>query len=158
MKNDPNPFLVRGYTGPDLFCDRVQETEKLVRNMQNSVNTLLISNRRMGKTSLILHTFNTLNIKETTPCLYVDVFATQNLTDFTNQLAGAMLETFPEKNRPGKKVLNWLKRLSPVISYDPLSGVTQVSLAFSNAGQVENSLTGMFRFMELMNVPIVIAF
>jgi uncharacterized protein len=158
MKNELNPFLIKGYISSELFCDRVTETKKLVKNMQNNANTLLISNRRMGKTGLILHTFHTINTQEATPCLYVDIFATQNLSDFTNQLACAMLEAFPEKNSTGKKVLKWLKSLSPVISYDPLSGLPQVSLNYTRPEQVENSISGIFRFMEQMNIPIVIAF
>jgi Predicted ATPase (AAA+ superfamily) len=158
MKNDQNPFLLKGYISPELFCNRVSETERLVRNIQNGANTLLISNRRMGKTSLILHTFHTLNTTETIPCLFVDISATENITEFTNQLASAMLHAFPEKTSMGKKVLKWIKGLRPIISYDPLSGTPQVSIAFSHAEQAENSLTGMFRFMEQMNIPIVIAF
>ena len=158
MKNDQNPFTIKGYTGPELFCDRVSETGKLVRNMKNSANTLLISNRRMGKTGLILHTFYQLNKQDQIPCLYVDIFATKNLADFTNQLASAMLDAFPEKNSLGRKALKWLKSLSPVISYDSLTGIPQVSLAYTQPEQTENSLSGIFRFLEQMNTPIVIAF
>ncbi len=158
MKNEHTPFLTKGYIGPELFCDRKNETQKLVRNMQNSANTVLISNRRLGKTSLILHVFNTLNQNDTTPCLYVDVFATKNLNDFINQFASAMLSAFPEKNSIGKKLFKWLKSLSPTISYDSLSGIPQVSLSISQPGQVENSLTGLFKFLEQINTPIVLAF
>ncbi len=158
MKSEQNPFLLKGYISPELFCDRVTETNSLIRNLQNSANTLLISNRRMGKTGLILHTFWQINAQEKTPCLYIDVFATKNLSDFTNQLASAMLEAFPEKNSMGRKVMNWIKSLSPVISYDSLSGLPEVSIAYSRPEQTENTLLGILKFLDKMNMPIIIAF
>ena len=48
-----NPFLTAGYVGPDYFCDRKQEAEELIRNLDNDRNTTLISPRRYGKTGLI---------------------------------------------------------------------------------------------------------
>lgn len=158
MKNIANPFLVKGYAGPDLFCDRTSETGKLYKNMVNGLNTLLISNRRMGKTSLILHTFHKLSKRESGQCLYVDVLGTKNLNELVNQLAGAIMNAFPEKNRLGKQVLKWIKTLSPVISYDPFTGVPQVSLTYSRPEQTENSLQSLFHFVEQMNIPVIIAF
>lgn len=35
------------------FTDRVRETNRLILNFENGLNTVLISPRRMGKTSLI---------------------------------------------------------------------------------------------------------
>jgi hypothetical protein len=55
-----NPFITRGYNGPELFCDRGEETRSLVRNAENGVSTTLISIRRMGKTCLIWHTMEGL--------------------------------------------------------------------------------------------------
>ena len=32
-----NPFVISGYEGPDYFCDRTEETEKLVRFLKMEV-------------------------------------------------------------------------------------------------------------------------
>ena len=58
-----NPFVYEGYEGPDYFCDRTEETEKLIANWQNGRNVTLVSPRKIGKTGLIKHAFN--RIKET---------------------------------------------------------------------------------------------
>ena len=50
-----NPFVVGGYVSPRYFCDRVAETENLIRNLMNGRNVALVSTRRMGKTGLIRH-------------------------------------------------------------------------------------------------------
>ena len=53
MDENVNPFPVSGYHGLSLFCDRENETNALIRNIDNGIiNTTLISIRRMGKTSL----------------------------------------------------------------------------------------------------------
>ena len=45
-----NPFVYQGYVSPTYFCDRTEETEELISNLQNGRNTVLISPLRIGKT------------------------------------------------------------------------------------------------------------
>ena len=52
-----NPFIINGYISPAYFCDRKAESEILIRQMTNGNNIALISTRRMGKTGLIRHCF-----------------------------------------------------------------------------------------------------
>ena len=33
-----NPFVYQGYKGPDYFCDRLEETEKLISSLRNGRN------------------------------------------------------------------------------------------------------------------------
>ena len=55
-----NPFVTKGYVGPDYFCDRVKETSQLVELTTNGNNIALISPRRVGKTDLIRHLFESI--------------------------------------------------------------------------------------------------
>lgn len=41
MKELNNPFVVYGYKGPDYFCDRVAETEKIMSGLNNERNITL---------------------------------------------------------------------------------------------------------------------
>ena len=59
-----NPFVTKGYAGADYFCDRVKETEDLVKLLTNENNMALISPRRLGKTDLIHHCFAQKEIQE----------------------------------------------------------------------------------------------
>ena len=52
MKLD-NPFLIRGYAGPSYFCDRTEETQKLVSAISNGRDVTLVAPRSYGKTGLI---------------------------------------------------------------------------------------------------------
>ena len=48
-----NPFIINGIVPDEYFCDRVHETDKLIKCIGNQTNVLLTSPRRMGKTQLV---------------------------------------------------------------------------------------------------------
>jgi hypothetical protein len=79
------------------------------------------------------------------------------LKDFTNKLGSAILEAFPEKNSAGKKFMNVLKRLRPVMTYDAVTGQPQVSFIFSTHQQYEQSIESLFQFLESQSKPILLA-
>jgi hypothetical protein len=157
MKQRANPFHLKGYHGPALFCDRVEETNLLIENANNGVNTTLLSLRRMGKTGLIHHAFNKMDKEKEWTCIYVDIYATQSLAEFTNQLASAILTAFPQNNSMGKNFIDMIKGFSPTISYDPLTGIPEISFSYSQPRQYEHSLKGLFEFLEKQNKHVVIA-
>ena len=54
MAKEMNPFVVSGIIPDEYFCDRVNESARLIKSVSNANNMVLISQRRMGKTGLIL--------------------------------------------------------------------------------------------------------
>ena len=74
MKNENNPFLLKGYVSKELFCNRQKEVEQLFINIQNGIDTTLISARRMGKTGLIFRFFDHLREHGSIKSIYVDIF------------------------------------------------------------------------------------
>lgn len=157
MKVPKNPFQVKGYHGKVFFCDRESETNHLISNALNGVNTTLLSVRRMGKTGLILNTFEELKQKNQFVCIYIDIYATQNLKEFTDQLAYSVLKTFPEKQSIGNKFMTLLKSLKPIISFDPLNGVPNISFEYIQPKQYEHSLKSIFTFISQINKDVLIA-
>jgi AAA+ ATPase superfamily predicted ATPase len=155
--HERNPFIISGYHGSELFCDREKETHSLISNAENGVNTTLISIRRMGKTGLIWHLIENLSANDRHICIYADIYATQNLKGLTNKLGSAIFEAFPEKTPPGKKFMNLLKSLRPVMTYDPLTGQPQVSFTFASQQQYEQSLESLFQFLESQNKRVLFA-
>ena len=153
-----NPFLAKGYLSPMFFCDREKETEALLSNIQNGLDTTLISPRKFGKTGLILHTFYKI-AEEKLPfsTLYVDIFATLSLKDFIKTLAEAILVEFPEKTSIGNKFMALLKGYRPVITYDPVSGMPQVEFNFSAPSEKEYTLKGLFAFLNSQKQHVVVA-
>ena len=57
-----NPFVTNGYAGAEYFCDRAQENDILRELLLNENNIALISPRRVGKTNLIWHVFDDLDL------------------------------------------------------------------------------------------------
>ena len=53
-----NPFIVGKYLSDKYFCDRLEETEFLRKQILNGRDVALISPRRIGKSGLIQHFFN----------------------------------------------------------------------------------------------------
>mgnify|MGYP006935301658 CR=1 FL=1 len=53
MARVKNPFIVTGKIEPTYFCDRIEESARLVKSITNGNNMVIISPRRMGKTGLI---------------------------------------------------------------------------------------------------------
>lgn len=156
MNNESNPFLVKGYLGPELFCDRKEETLGLVRNINNNVNTTLTSLRRMGKTGLLFHVMETLKKKKVANVVYMDAYSTVNIKEFTNAFATAVLNAFPENKPLGKKLLEWIKSLRPVISFDPLSGSPEVTMDFVKYESYEHTLAGLFALLEKQPAKVAV--
>ena len=153
-----NPFLVKGYVSQEYFCDREKETEVLLRNIQNGVDTTLISPRKYGKTGLILHLFDAIQRSELPyETLYVDIFATRSLSDFIKVMAEAVMKKFPEKTHIGNKFITFIKGLRPVISYDSLTGVPQVQFNYQMTAEKEHTLSGLLEFINSQQIDIVLA-
>ncbi len=157
MKDEFNPFPMRGYHGPELFCDREDEVHRLISNIKNGINTTLLSIRRMGKTGLLHHVFEILKRQRKAQCIYIDIYADQNLRAFTNTLATAVMKAMPEKKPAGKRFMEFLKSLRPVISFDAISGEPKVSLDFQQSKEYELSLAGIFDFLEQQQITVAVA-
>ena len=107
MKMD-NPFLIRGYAGPEYFCDRVAETQKLVSAISNGRDVTLVAPRRYGKTGLIRNAFRLLGKNHAT--VYLDIFAIENMTSFVQAFSSAVLGSLDSPaERIGRKAKGTLK-------------------------------------------------
>lgn len=153
-----NPFPVVGYYGPDLFCDREKEISKLSRNLKSGINTTLISVRRMGKTALIHRVFDEILREEEAICLYVDLYPTGNIRDMARQLATAVMKRLPGKKSAGKKFLDFVRSLRPVITYDPLTGAPEIRFEYSSVSDYELTVAALLNFLEQQKLPVYMAF
>ncbi|MBR3303610.1 MAG: ATP-binding protein, partial [Bacteroidales bacterium] len=119
-----NPFIISGYISATYFCDREKETGELLKALQNGRNVTLISPRRMGKTGLIHHLFHTLKrSSKDVVTIYVDLFSTTNLTEFTKLFADSVfgqLDSNPTKLLA--KLTSFFKGLRPTIKLDEFTG------------------------------------
>ena len=153
-----NPFIIKSYESKELFCDREEELQLMLRNCINSTDMTLISQRRMGKTGLILRLFDEL--KDTRPeihTIYFDIFASRNIDDFIKLMAEAAMKTFPSKTSMGEKFMTFIKSLRPQLSFDNITGEPQLQIAYQTAHEKEYTLRGIFDFLDSQNEHIVMA-
>ena len=152
-----NPFVLAGYAGPEYFCDRVAETKRLCGAIRNESNVTLLSPRRYGKTGLIMNAFNRLSRRGEYETIYVDIFGTQNLAEFTKMLSAAVIGRL---DTPLEKVGGAARRLiqgvRPVLSYDDASGKPSLTLNVSPA-QAERTLSDVFDYLKEHDRRTVIA-
>ncbi|MCL2327712.1 MAG: ATP-binding protein [Bacteroidetes bacterium] len=152
-----NPFLLKGYKSKELFCDRETELKHLCNNIENGIDTTLVSPRRMGKTGLILHLFNHYKKNKNVECLYVDINFATSQADFNKLLSEAILKKFPEKTTIGKLFVNLLKGFRPVISFDAISGEPQVAISYNTESEKTHTLQGILQFLDSQKPLIVLA-
>jgi AAA+ ATPase superfamily predicted ATPase len=157
MNRPVNPFITSGYHSPAFFCDRKEETRLLLSQIKNSNNTTLFALRRLGKTGLIHHVFYQLSGSKKYACIYTDILNTSDLKGFTNSLATAIYNRFPEKKGIGQRFLSLLKLLRPVISYDTMTGNPEVTLDLGMPREFERTIQQLFSFLDKQNIQVVIA-
>ena len=129
----------------------------LKANIKNKINTTLFAIRRIGKTGLIHHVFNSYANNNKIACIYVDILSSNNLKDFTNQLATVIYNRFPENKSLGKKIIQGIRLLRPLISYDSLSGAPELSFELGEAKQYEKTIQQLFTFLDKQNIKIIFA-
>lgn len=101
------------------FTDRVEETKRLTMDFENGVNVILISPRRMGKTSLVKKVQSHVDNPKIR-VVYMDIYDCRSEYDFYNKFATTILkETSGKMDLFLDNVKQFLTRLSPKISFSP---------------------------------------
>jgi hypothetical protein len=126
--------------------------------LKNDTNYLLISRRKLGKTALIERFFDEIQTNKEAICIFVDLFATQNMHDFILQLTSSVYAVFKPYKPILKQFLSFLQSLRISLSYDSLSGLPEFRLQFAPQQPIESTLQGLMDFLEKQSRKIIIAF
>lgn len=152
-----NPFLTAGYEGPEYFCDRVQETEKLIGHLDNDCNTTLLSPRRYGKTGLIRQVLYLLSKRQGVKTVYVDLYPTQNLADFAKAFASAVAESVEAPiEKAMKAVSSFAYGFRPTITLDEFSGRPKFSFDIT-VKNAQASLESVLDYLKSQKNRVVVA-
>lgn len=101
------------------FIGRERETKRLLDNFKGGINVILMSPRRLGKTSLVKHVCNKLDDKDIIT-VYLDIFGCKSEYDFYNKLATEVLKQTASKHELWfEEAKEFLYRLTPKISFSP---------------------------------------
>lgn len=152
-----NPFVTKGYAGPEYFCDRIEETKQLVELTTNDNNMALISPRRVGKTDLIRHCFNQPEIKSNYYTFHIDIYATNSIRDFVNIFGQAILNGLkPRGRKVWEGFLNVLRSIRSQITFD----INNVPVWSLGLGDIENptvTLDEIFNYLGNADKPCMVA-
>lgn len=121
MENKPFTFGVA--TSGDNFTDRKEETKRLLLNFRHGVNTVLISPRRWGKTSLVQKVCR-LAQSDKLKIVYLDIFSCRSDRDFYDAFAAAVLkQTSSKLDEWLENAKLFLSRINPKITMgtDPMT-------------------------------------
>lgn len=152
-----NPFVTKGYAGPEYFCDRVKETEDLVRLLTNDNNMALISPRRIGKTDLIHHCFSQPEIKKSYYTFIIDIYATNSLSDFVEVFGKAILDELKPLGRKAlEKFIDAIKSVQQQISFD-INGNPVWGIGMGTFANPTTTLEEIFHYLNVADKPCLVA-
>ena len=101
------------------FTDREQETQQLCQNFEAGINTILVSPRRWGKTSLVKKAAQLVDV-ERVIMVHMDMFPCKTEYDFYNAFSVALLtQTASRKELWIENAREFVSRLVPKISISP---------------------------------------
>ncbi|MDO5570178.1 MAG: ATP-binding protein [Bacteroidales bacterium] len=113
------PFIFGVATSGDNFTDREKETARLLSNFTHGVNTVLISPRRWGKTSLVNKVCK-LAQSDKLKIVYLDIFSCRTDREFYDAFASAVLKQTSSKfDEVLENAKIFLSRITPKFSMGP---------------------------------------
>lgn len=146
-----NPFVFGKAAEDANFTDRVEDAKRLEANLTHGINTILISPRRYGKTSLVKAVIEKCRQSSEVVMVYVDVFACKSEYDFYRSLATAIIRQTSSKMEEWiASAQSFLSSISPKFSFgsDPMN---DFSLSFDWNPKESHGVE------ELLNLPEQIA-
>jgi hypothetical protein len=114
----------------DNFTNREKDMEKLLSNFENRTNTILISPRRWGKSSLIAKAAELANKKnKTLRFCFIDLYNIRSEEQFYEQFALEVLKAGSSKvEELSKQAFKFIGRMMPKIIVENLPG-NEISLS-----------------------------
>lgn len=131
------------------FTDRREESKRLKANFTHGVNTILISPRRWGKSSLVKNVIADIDNPEI-KIVYIDIFACRNPEEFYSAFAaGVIKQTSSRQEEWIENIKSFLGRFSPKFSVS-LDSKVDLSLSLELLPKAEDA-------EEILNIPEKIA-
>ena len=113
------PFIYGMSVEGENFTDRELETKRLKLNFENGVNSILISPRRMGKTSIVKKVKSEIS-DPSILVVYLDIYKCRTEYDFYEKYASSVIQTTSSKvDKMIEMAKEFLVSVTPKIIYSP---------------------------------------
>lgn len=158
MNAPRNPFILGHRIERPYFCDREEEQKNLRTAVTNGRNVVLISPRRMGKTSLVNVTLEDMKEKgDESQVFFFDILSTNSLSELTYLLGKEIFETLHNKlSTRLHDFLASLKSLKGTFGYDALSGTPTFNVQLGDIRNPEYTLEEIFQFIEESDRRVIV--
>jgi len=144
---DNKPFMFGIPVEDSHFIGRQAESERLSSNFRYGINTILLSPRRWGKTSLVNKVASMVNSKDII-VVTIDIFSCRNEYDFFNVFSETILKRTASRVEEWKDLAKgFIERLVPKISWS-LDGQSEygVSLGITPKNQQPKATSSVTPF------------
>lgn len=118
-----NPFVFGKAAEGAYFTDRTEDARRLSVNLTHGINTILISPRRWGKTSLVKKVISEIEQPDIKP-IFIDIFQCKSEYDFYHAFATAVIKQTSTKMEEWiETAKSFLSNVSPKFSFgsDPMN-------------------------------------
>ena len=157
MRKPANPFIISGYHSPEYFCNRQEELQWLLEQLENERNVVLYSWRRIGKTALIKHLFNFMEQNKKAETVFVDLLGSINVSEANSRIAQSIVSRFGSVQKGlGAGLFSLLGSVGASIGLDPYNGTPKIFFKLLPAESVPVSLDVMGEFLSKRKKPIII--
>lgn len=158
MAKTVNPFIVTGKIAPEYFCDRINESARLIKSITNGNNLVIISPRRMGKTGLIQYCYDKPEICKEYYTFFIDILHTSSLREFTYQLGREIFESLlPRSRKMAELFIRTIKSISGKFGFDPMNGLPVFNLELGDIERPEYTLDEIFKYLSEADKPCIVA-
>jgi DNA-binding ferritin-like protein (Dps family) len=147
---EESPFLFGKTVSENLFINRKNDIDHLWLNMNSGINTILISPRRWGKSSLVEQTARLKQDNKNVCWCFIDMFAVRNEANFYEKLSSELIKV--TSNRWQNRLENlkmFFKQIVPQINVG-LDPTSDISLSFKWEELEKHK-------EEIINLPEIIA-
>lgn len=150
ISEEKSPFLFGKTVGENLFINRKVDIDHLWLNLNSGINTVLLSPRRWGKSSLVEHTAWLQRANKNVRWCFIDMFAVRSETNFYEKLSSELIKITSNKWQERlENIKLFFKQIVPQINFG-LDPTSDISLSFK-WDEIEKHRE------EILNLPEIIA-
>lgn len=153
-----NPFIITGKIKPAYFCDRVKESERIIRKVTEGENVVVMAARRIGKSKLVDFCMDSPLIKDHFITISIDILRTSSINEFAFVLGKAVFEQVAKRSQKMlRQVVATLKSINGCFGYDPLTNLPTFSLSLGDISNPLYTIEEIFTCLEQAEQKCIVA-
>ena len=157
MQHPRNPFILGHRIRRPYFCDRGEEQARLTSAVTNGRNVVLISPRRMGKTSLAyVSLYDPEEIREEYEIFFFDILQTNSLRELAYLLGKEIFNSLAGSGKRLRGFLSALRSLKGSFGFDPMTGLPTFDIQLGDIRNPEYTLEEIFSYIENWDKPVIV--